>query len=784
MRNIYPIVLAVLSTLGLSAQVAPVPTSWDMESGLPSGWTTNQTSGNEFYTSVTCNNILPNGRSFKLDNSGRFLQVELAGSPGPVSFEIGGQTGSAPYFNGTFLIQESVTGQTWQTIKTYTGAQCIPSNNDAIVCLQDTAYPTNTAVRFIRFLFQTKFSGNAATGGGNVKLDNIGIALPAFTQPKIKVDNAGTTLFNGGVTAPVSLNIGQSGPVNLSVINQAVSGGPLVIDSIRISGNASGDYTLSGPTFPISLNPLQSQSLSLSFQPSVSGTREATMTLYSGDFTADSVFLVTLYGVGGALASAPSFAPQSITTVLNKSYRQVLQMLLPSSGPDAYGGYLVLRSEGSAPSMAPVNGASYARGASIGNAKVIYVGNPGAGSLSLRPNWVRAGINYHFAIYSYNGTGTLTHYSSTAVPTLVNSPATMLSSTYYAGVDPQNATFVSDLHSAIGNHTAIFYSSYIQTMIMGFDVRDTFVTSGAFVRDRVLDCGYSRLPILFVEPFVFGALGTSREHTFPHSWYPTFPANSPERHEYSDQHNLYPVFQNVNEMRCNYPFGKVENVINTNAEGKLGLNVLGQRVFEPGSPTHKGKIARSMMYMATRYNTVNGNAWNFNSPIGNNCNGILISYAQDPSVILNWHFDYPPDAYDIARNDFLDSLQGNRNPFVDNPNWPCYINFTNMTWISNPTLPCATLGDSPQTEMLPMQVWPNPAGSEVNVSFWNPYEGQVRTRLFDIAGRSVLDKVWNAIDGEQHLVLSLEGLPTGLYQLRVESPSGNSTRKLMVGSGQ
>jgi hypothetical protein len=94
------------------------------------------------------------------------------------------------------------------------------------------------------------------------------------------------------------------------------------------------------------------------------------------------------------------------------------------------------------------------------------------------------------------------------------------------------------------------------------------------------------------------------------------------------------------------------------------------------------------------------------------------------------------------------------------------------------------LGDSPQTEMLPMQVWPNPAGSEVNVSFWNPYEGQVRTRLFDIAGRSVLDKVWNAIDGEQHLVLSLEGLPTGLYQLRVESPSGNSTRKLMVGSGQ
>ena len=50
-----------------------------------------------------------------------------------------------------------------------------------------------------------------------------------------------------------------------------------------------------------------------------------------------------------------------------------------------------------------------------------------------------------------------------------------------------------------------------------------------------------------------------------------------------------------------------------------------------------------------------------------------------------WHYQDPPDAYEISRNDFLDSLQGNRNPFIDSARYACYIDFSNMSYIANPT---------------------------------------------------------------------------------------------------
>jgi endonuclease I len=37
------------------------------------------------------------------------------------------------------------------------------------------------------------------------------------------------------------------------------------------------------------------------------------------------------------------------------------------------------------------------------------------------------------------------------------------------------------------------------------------------------------------------------------------------------------------------------------------------------------------------------------------------------SVLVQWHHDDPPDALEMFRNDVVHSFQGNRNPFVDNP---------------------------------------------------------------------------------------------------------------------
>ena len=47
----------------------------------------------------------------------------------------------------------------------------------------------------------------------------------------------------------------------------------------------------------------------------------------------------------------------------------------------------------------------------------------------------------------------------------------------------------------------------------------------------------------------------------------------------------------------------------------------------------------------------------------------LIAYMGMRSVLFQWHMDDPVDAVDQGRNDAVFSFQGNRNPFVDHPEW-------------------------------------------------------------------------------------------------------------------
>jgi endonuclease I len=39
------------------------------------------------------------------------------------------------------------------------------------------------------------------------------------------------------------------------------------------------------------------------------------------------------------------------------------------------------------------------------------------------------------------------------------------------------------------------------------------------------------------------------------------------------------------------------------------------------------------------------------------------------STLLDWSMQDPPDAEEVARNDVIQDFQGNRNPFVDHPEW-------------------------------------------------------------------------------------------------------------------
>jgi len=131
------------------------------------------------------------------------------------------------------------------------------------------------------------------------------------------------------------------------------------------------------------------------------------------------------------------------------------------------------------------------------------------------------------------------------------------------------------------------------------------------------------------------------EHTWPQSF---FEKQEPMR---SDIWHLYPTDSVANNRRSSYPFGIVigEPIWSENGS-KLGYDAKGRTVFEPRD-CHKGNVARSMFYFSVRYN----------DPIDN---------LQEASF-RKWHAADPVDARERERANRIESLQNNRNPFIDHP---------------------------------------------------------------------------------------------------------------------
>ncbi|MEL0646353.1 endonuclease [Pseudoalteromonas agarivorans] len=167
----------------------------------------------------------------------------------------------------------------------------------------------------------------------------------------------------------------------------------------------------------------------------------------------------------------------------------------------------------------------------------------------------------------------------------------------------------------------------------------------------------------------------NREHSFPKSWFGG--TNEPMN---SDVHHIYATDGYVNSKRSNFPFGEVASATFTSTNGsKLGsaassINYSGT-VFEP-IDEFKGDFARAYFYMATRYENVIG-SWQNNTTASNavlngSSNQVFESWAV--TMLLNWHNADPVSQMELDRNQAAFDFQGNRNPYIDHPE------FVEMIW--------------------------------------------------------------------------------------------------------
>lgn len=118
-----------------------------------------------------------------------------------------------------------------------------------------------------------------------------------------------------------------------------------------------------------------------------------------------------------------------------------------------------------------------------------------------------------------------------------------------------------------------------------------------------------------------------------------------------DLHNLFPAISHLNYERQSYRFGEIKGEkrrYGKHCDFEIDKR---KRVAEPRDKV-RGDLARSMLYMEHQYHDVG-----------------LKLFNKQASLMLKWHNDDPPSVAEIERNDRIEEIQGNRNPFIDNPDF-------------------------------------------------------------------------------------------------------------------
>ena len=232
----------------------------------------------------------------------------------------------------------------------------------------------------------------------------------------------------------------------------------------------------------------------------------------------------------------------------------------------------------------------------------------------------------------------------------------------------------------------------------------------------------------------------NREHVYPKSLgTPNLGTSGPG----SDAHHVRPSDVNMNSQRGSKKF--------KNSSGNA--HVVNGNYWYPGDQW-KGDVARIIMYMYLRYGS---QCLPDNVGIGN-------PVTVDPDMIdlfLQWNADDPPSAVEDQRNTVLENIQGNRNPFIDNP----YL--ATIIWGGPVALDRWNMSVNEEKLKQDVRVYPNPAHQFLRVQ----NQGEpISIRLTDTTGRVL--RYQSGI--EQEVEIPVESLPADVYWLII------STRKAQI----
>lgn len=191
----------------------------------------------------------------------------------------------------------------------------------------------------------------------------------------------------------------------------------------------------------------------------------------------------------------------------------------------------------------------------------------------------------------------------------------------------KDESLFSKLRSEISTHKSVDYGKARELIMQKIDNHHGNV-----------ECCYTGKVIKVKEGSMPGSTNMNIEHTWPQSMGAKGVAKS-------DLHHLFPTDSKANSYRGSLPFGIVTD---PNPKFSVGGSKTDGEVFEV-RPQHRGNVARAMFYFSVRYNK-----------------GID---PKEEAVLRQWHKEDPVDPNERARNDAIEAIQHNRNPFIDHPEY-------------------------------------------------------------------------------------------------------------------
>jgi endonuclease I len=258
---------------------------------------------------------------------------------------------------------------------------------------------------------------------------------------------------------------------------------------------------------------------------------------------------------------------------------------------------------------------------------------------------------------------------------------------YYNSVNTSSAaTLRATLHAVIDDHTRVPYTATATDTWDVLELADQNPANGSTILDLYKNAAYTK---------VGGGTGPyDREHTWPKSY--GFPNDGSTNYPYTDCHHLFCCDSSYNSSRSNKPYAigtaawtEKTTLVNNGAGGGSGT-FPGNSNWTTGATNtgswqtwgnRKGDVARALMYLDVRYEGGTHGVTGASEPnliltddlnliqASNTGANIGVAYMGLKSVLLQWHNEDPVDAKEMARNNAVYLHQGNRNPFIDHPEW-------------------------------------------------------------------------------------------------------------------